>query len=190
MSHNITNTSQHLWLFPLATLSPLSTITTILLSAQQGTPQTDQQHFVLNCVHSCNQCRPMSHIPHTTQMALLLTTPLPPSSLVPNKAPPNHNELNVLPVLVTNVAHQLDPMSLVKLDCHSPDLVSNFSPTAPVTNIAHQLDPTSLVKLDHHSLDLVSDFSPTTPVTNVAHQLNPTSLTGLDVQLFANCPCY
>src|SRR5258708_35632366 len=119
------------------------------------------------------------------RMVLHPATPPPPSS-VPSKAPPNHIELNVSPVLVTNVAHQLDPMSLVELDRHSPDLVSNFSPIAPVTNVAHQLNPTSLVELDCHSPDFVSDFSPTVPVTNVAHQLDPTSLTGLGVQLFAN----
>src|SRR5258708_39454462 len=30
---------------------------------------------------------------------------------------------------------------------HSPDLMSNFSPTVLVTNVAHQLDPTSLILL-------------------------------------------
>ncbi len=98
-------------------------------------------------------------------MVLHPATPPPPSS-VPSKAPPNHIELNVSPVLVTNIAHQLDPTSLVELDRHSLDLVSDFSPTAPVTNVAHQLDPTLFIELD------------------------PTSLTGLDVQLFANRPCY
>src|SRR5258708_36173411 len=102
--------------------------------------------------------------------------PPPPPSSVPSKAPPNHIKLNVSPVLVTNIAHQLNPTSLTRLDVQ---LFTNH--------------PCSLMLLinsiQRHSLDLMSNFSPTILVTNVAHQLNPTSLTGLDVQLFPNRPC-
>src|SRR5258708_39955464 len=72
MSHDIAYTLQHPRLFLLLHChhyppSPLSTITTILLSAQQGTPQTDQRHFILNACADCDQCRPTLRIPHTTQ---------------------------------------------------------------------------------------------------------------------------
>src|SRR5258707_5416370 len=50
MSHDVAYTRR---LF----LSLLSTVPTILLSPQQGTPQTDHRHFVLNCVRGCDQCR-------------------------------------------------------------------------------------------------------------------------------------
>ena len=49
-------------------------------------------------------------------MVLHPATPPPPPSSVPSKAPPNHIKLNVSPVLVTNVARQLDPTSLTGLD--------------------------------------------------------------------------
>src|SRR5260221_9216542 len=63
MSHDIAYTLQHPRLFLLLHChhyppSPLSSITTILLSAQQGTPQTDQRHFVLNaCAVATNVAR-------------------------------------------------------------------------------------------------------------------------------------
>src|SRR5258708_39955463 len=94
MSHDIAYTSQHPWLFPLATLSPLSTVTTI--HHHHYPPQCPARHppnrstaFHLERVR---RLRPMSpDVAYTSHnpMALLLTTPLPPSSLVPNKAPPN-----------------------------------------------------------------------------------------------------
>src|SRR5260221_5696642 len=69
MSHDVAYTRR---LF----LSLLSTITTILLSAQQGTPQTDHQHFILNCVCGCDQCRLTSRTSHDP-MPLPLATPSP-----------------------------------------------------------------------------------------------------------------
>src|SRR5260221_159574 len=73
MSHDVAYTRR---LF----LSLLSTITTILLGAQQGTPQTDHRHFVLNCVCGCDQCRLTSRTSRDP-MALPLATPSPLSTV-------------------------------------------------------------------------------------------------------------
>src|SRR5258708_13656624 len=99
--------------------------------------------------------RPMSSNVAYRMVLHPATPPPPPPSSVPSKAPPNHIKLNVSPVLVTNVAHQLHPTSLTRLHIHlftnrprsltllinsiqrhSPDLISNFSPTLLFTNVA------------------------------------------------------
>src|SRR5258708_7853934 len=51
---------------------------------------------------------------------------------------------------------------------HSPDLMSNFSPTAPVLTLL-------INSIQRHSPDLMPNFSPTVLVINVAHRLDPTS---------------
>src|SRR5258707_2291715 len=91
------------------------------------------------------------------RMVLHPATPPPPPSSVPSKAPPNHIKLNVSPVLVTNIAHQLNPTSLTRLDVQ---LFTNH--------------PCSLMLLinsiQRHSLDLMSYISPSIIVTNVELQ--------------------
>ena len=114
-------------------------------------PQPDQRYLDLNC---CNRCRPMLHI---GWFFIPLHHHHPPQCLA--RHPRTTSNLMCRPSLSLTLLTNSIP-------CHSPDLMSNFSPTALVTNVAHQLDPTSFIKL------------------------NPMSLTGLDVQLFTNRPCY